>query len=297
MILVAGGTGLLGAQVVELLRRRDLEVRVLTRDRSRASRLVRVGAEVVEGDVRDRAAVRRAVEGVQTVVSAIHGFVGPRGVSPATVDRDGNHNLVQAARDAGVEHVVLLSVEAAAPDHPMDQMRMKYAAEEDLKASGIAFTIIRPTAYMETWCEVLGRPLPQTGATKVFGRGQNPVNFVAASDVARLVELAVVDPGLRGETIGAYGPENLTTSQFVDVFQSVAGATGKVSHVPRVAMRITAVLMPVINPAIGRMIRAGLVMDTAPMGRNDSEFRSRYPSIPVTTLADVVRRDFVGSAA
>ena len=129
MILVAGGTGLLGAQVVELLRRRELEVRVLTRDRSRASRLVQVGAEVVEGGVGDRAAVRRAVEGVQTAVSAIHGFVGPRGVSPATVDRDGNHNLVQAARDAGVEQVVLLSVEAAAPDHPMDQMRMKYAAE------------------------------------------------------------------------------------------------------------------------------------------------------------------------
>ena len=61
-------------------------------------------------------------------------------------------------------------------------------------------------------------------------------------------------------------------------------------------MRIAAVLMPVINPAVGRQIRAGLVMDTAPMGRNDSEFRSRYPSIPVTTLADVVRRDFVISA-
>ena len=91
-------------------------------------------------------------------------------------------------------------------------------------------------------------------------------------------------------------PENLTTSQFVDVFHRGARATGKVSHVPRAAMRIAAVLMPVINPAVGRQIRAGLVMDMASMGRNDSEFRSRYPSIPVTTLADVVKRDFVGSA-
>ena len=209
MILVAGGTGRLGTQVVELLLRRDLEVRVLSRDSSRASGLVRLGAEVVEGDVGDLAAVRRAVEGVQTVVSAIHGFSGPRGISPATVDRDGNHNLVQAARDAGVEHVVLLSVEAAAPDHAMDLMRMKYAAEQDLKASGMTWTIIQPTAYMETWCEVLGRPLLKTGLTNVFGRGQNPVNFVAASDVARLVELAVVDPSLRGETIGASRDQGL----------------------------------------------------------------------------------------
>jgi uncharacterized protein YbjT (DUF2867 family) len=296
MILIAGGTGLLGAQIAELLRQRGLALRVLTRQPARSGRLVDMGAEVVEGSVGDRAAVRRAVEGVQTVVSAIHGFVGPRGVSPATVDRDGNHNLVAASNEAGVEHVVLLSVEDAAPDHPMDLMRMKYAAEQDLRASGIAWTIIRPTAYMETWCEVLGRPLLQKGATQVFGRGQNPVNFVAASDVARLVELAVVDPRLRGETIGAFGPENLTTSQFVDVFQAVTGATGKVSHIPRAAMRIAAILMPMINPAIGRQIRAGLVMDTAPMARNDSEFRSPHQSIPVTTLADVVRRDFVGSA-
>jgi uncharacterized protein YbjT (DUF2867 family) len=296
LILVAGGTGLLGAQVVELLRQSNLEVRVLTRDRSRAGRLVEMGAVVIEGDVRDQAAVRRAVEGVQTVVSAIHGFVGPRGVSPATIDRDGNRNLVRAGRDAGVESVVLLSADAAAPDHPMDLMRMKYAAEQDLKGSGLGWTIIRPTAYMETWCEVLGRPLLETGATKVFGRGENPVNFVAASDVARLVVLAVVDGALRGETIGAYGPENLTTSQFVEVFQSTTAATGKVGHVPPAAMRVAALLMPMIDPAIGRQIRAGVVMDTAAMARNDSEFRRRYPTIPVTNLAQVVNRDYVTRA-
>jgi uncharacterized protein YbjT (DUF2867 family) len=296
LILVAGGTGLLGAQVVELLRQRNLEVRVLTRDRSRADRLVEMGAVVIEGDVRDQAAVRHAVEGVQTVVSAIHGFVGRRGVNPATIDRDGNRNLVRAGRDAGVENYVLLSADAAAPDHPMDLMRMKHAAEQELKGSGLGWTVIRPTAYMETWCEVLGRPLLETGATKVFGRGQNPVNFVAASDVARLVELAVVDSGLRGETIGAYGPENLTTSQFVAVFQSTTGATGRVGHVPPAAMRVAALLMPMIDPSISRQIRAGLVMDTAPMARDDTEFRQRYPKIPVTNLAQVVKRDYVTRA-
>lgn len=295
MILLAGGTGLMGAQAVELLLRRNLEVRVLTRDRSRADRLERIGAEVIEGDVRDPAAARRAVAGVQTVVSAIHGFVGHRGISPASIDRDGNRNLVEAARAAGVKDMVLVSVEAAAPDHPMDLMRMKYAAEQAVKGSGMAWTIIRPTAYMETWCEVLGRPLLETGATRVFGRGQNPINFVAASDVARLVELAVVDQRLRGETIGAYGPENLTASQFVEVFQSTTGARGKIGNVPRVAMRVAGALMPMINPAVGRQIRAGLVMDTAPMARDGSEFRSRYPSIPTTTLAEVVKRDFVAS--
>jgi len=135
MILVAGGTGMLGTKVVGLLRQRQLEVRVLTRDRSRAADLATVGVDIVEGDVRDPATVQGAVDGATTVVSAIHGFAGPNNNgSPATIDRDGNHNLIRAAIEAGAEHLVLLSVWDASPDHPMDLMRMKHAAEEELKS-------------------------------------------------------------------------------------------------------------------------------------------------------------------
>ena len=146
MILVAGGTGRLGTRVVSLLRQRDLEVRVLTRERSRAAHLASMNVEIVEGDVRDPVAVRRAVDGVRQVVSAIHGFVGTGNESPATVDRDGNRNLIVAAREAGAEQLVLISVRDAAPDHPMELMRMKHASEQELKASGLAWTIIRPSA-------------------------------------------------------------------------------------------------------------------------------------------------------
>ena len=118
MILVAGGTGRLGTFVVNLLVQRGLAVRVLTRDRGRAAHLVGANVEIVEGDIRDLADVRRAVDGVEQVVSAIHGFAGTKNQSPATIDRDGNRNLIRAAREAGAEHLVLLSVKDAAPDHP-----------------------------------------------------------------------------------------------------------------------------------------------------------------------------------
>lgn len=201
MILLAGGTGRLGTKVVRLLQQRGLDVRVLTRDRTRAIHLTGAGVEIVEGDVRDQAAVRRAVEGAETVVSAIQGFAGTKDGSPATIDRDGNANLIQAAREAGVAHLVLVSVWDASPDHAMDLMRMKFAAEQELKGSGLAWTIIRPSAYMELWCDVLLRPLLQKGKTQLFGRGRNPINWVSTSDVARFVELAIVNRVLRGETI------------------------------------------------------------------------------------------------
>jgi len=293
MILVAGGTGMLGTKVVGLLRQRQLEVRVLTRDRNRAADLASAGVDIVEGNVGDPAAVQRAVNGVDTVVSAIHGFAGPNNTgSPATVDRDGNRILIKAAREAGVEHMVLLSVWDASPDHPMDLMRMKHAAEEELKASGLAWTIIRPASYMELWCYLLGGPLLEKGKTQVFGHGDNPINWVSAADVARFVELSVIDPELRGRVIELGGPENLTMNEFVEVFRSETTSGGKVGHIPPAAMRVMAVLMKAINPSMARQVHAGIVMNTRPQAFDASETRRQYPSIPITTLAEVVRREF-----
>lgn len=292
MILVAGGTGRLGTRVVKVLKQRGFGVRVLTRERSRAAHLAAMDVEVVEGDVRDPVSVRRAVDGIRQVVSAIHGFVGTRNESPATVDRDGNHNLIVAAHEAGAEQLVLISVRDAAPDHPMDLLRMKYAAEEELKASGLAWTIIRPSAYMETWCEVLGRPLLEKGKTQLFGRGRNPINWVSVWDVARFVELAIVDAAMRGEVIEVGGPEDLSMAAFVEVFQMETGAIGEVGNLPPLAMRLAALAMRLVKPSMARQIQAGIVMDTRPQAFDAVETRRRYPSISATSLAQVVRRDF-----
>jgi uncharacterized protein YbjT (DUF2867 family) len=191
MILIAGGTGTLGNRIVRLLKARGLQVRLLVRDPAREMDGDLV--EVIPGDVLAPQAVERAMDGVRIVVSAIQGFSGSGDYSPRTVDFQGNSNLIQAARAAGVEHFVLVSVHGAAPDHPMELFRMKYRAEQELRESGLAWTIIRPTAFMETWATILGKPLLETGKTRVFGRGHNPINFVSADDVARHVELAEAD--------------------------------------------------------------------------------------------------------
>jgi NADH dehydrogenase len=100
-VLVAGGTGRLGTLVVAGLAARGMEVRVLTRDPRRAAHLAAEHVEVVTCDVRDRTSTTAAVAGAEVVVSAVQGFAGPGDGSPATVDRDGNMHLIQAARAAG----------------------------------------------------------------------------------------------------------------------------------------------------------------------------------------------------
>jgi uncharacterized protein YbjT (DUF2867 family) len=190
MILVAGGTGRLGTLVVSHLAAGGRDVRVLTRDPTRAHHLPDGVAEIVNGDVRDRASIERALRGVTTVVSAVHGFAGPGRVSPASVDRDGNANLVDVATAAGAD-VVLMSVVGASVDSPMELFRAKHAAEQHLRESGTPWTIVRATAFVELWAEIMAKPI-------VFGRGNNPINFVSVGDVAAVVERAVVDAGLRG---------------------------------------------------------------------------------------------------
>jgi uncharacterized protein YbjT (DUF2867 family) len=293
MIVVAGASGTLGPLLVPLLVGRGEPVRVVTRDPDAASRKVS-GVELIAGDVTRPADARRAVEGARVVVSAITGFASPAGLQ--AVDIEGNRTLADAAARAGVEQFVLLSVAQATADHPMALFRAKFAAEQAIRASGIGWTIIRPTAYLETWLGLLGGPLVAKGKTLVFGRGRNPINFVSALDVARLVDLAIADPTFRGKVIEVPGPENLTLEQLVAIIESACGSSGRVSHTPRAVMRLLSIALRPIDRIRAGQIGAALVMDTRDMTMDGRAVRAAYPSIPMTTAATVAERLFGATA-
>jgi NADH dehydrogenase len=296
MILVAGGTGMLGRVLVPLLADRDEPIRVLTRGGRSGEPWNLPGVETVIGDVRDPETLRRAMVGVRTVVSAINGFGGEGALGVRAIDRDGNLNLIEAAEAAGVEHLVLLSIQQAAADHPIELFRMKAAAEARLTASPMSWTIVRPTAYQETWLEIVGRPLVTTGSTRVFGRGRNPINFVSVVDVARIVELAVVEPTLRAATLDVSGPENLTFDRFVEVVRASTGVTGTVNHVPLLMLRLMSIALRPIKPVLAGQMGAAVVMDSRDMTADTDERARRFPGIASTPLGDVAARR-LGSAS
>jgi NADH dehydrogenase len=288
MVLMAGGTGRLGTRVVELLTKRGMPVRVLTRDRTRAKHLPEA-VEIVEGNVRDPETLTPAMAGVTSVISAIQGLDDPKS-NPMATDRDGNRNLITAAKASGVDHFVLVSVVKSSPDHPMSLGRAKFAAEQSLKASGLAWTIVRGTAYMEFWVQMVVQPLIDKGRTQVFGRGDNPINFVSVNDVAKAVEMAVVDSGMKGVDLEVGGPENFTMNQVVESFERMTGRKGKVSHVPLTMMRIMSVVIRPVKPAMARIVQAGVVMDTSDiMAWEPPADRTIYPWLLYTPLAEVIK--------
>lgn len=284
MILVAGGTGTLGRETVARLNAGGREVRVLTRD---ATHVAGPGVEVAIGDLRDPSTLTAAVKGVSAVVCAAHGFLGGRGAGPEEVDHQGNRNLVRAAAEAGVEHFVLLSVLDARPDHPMSLHRAKYAAEQNLHASTMSWTILRPSSYVETWMDIVGGKLASGGPAVVFGRADNPINFVSVQDVATLVERALTDPALRGETIDVPGLDNLTMKQL-----ALHLGANRIRHIPRGALRLLSTILPPRAPAFARQTRAALVMDTTDMTADPSALLAQFPDIrwhPATGIAKQCR--------
>jgi NADH dehydrogenase len=291
MILIAGATGTLGKFLIPGLVNRGLDVRLLTRDASHASQFAGNHVEIVEGDVRDARAVERAMSGADTVVSAITGFAGKPPESPQTVDRDGNLNLIRAAAASGAPHFVLLSVAGVAPDHPMELFRMKWAAEQELFKSGLDWSVVRPSAYMETWVGILAAPLLGGGKAMVFGRGTNPINFVSAADVARAVEQAIAAKKT-GTIIEVSGPDDLGMKDIVDTFKSVTGATGGTRRIPRPMLRIMSVAARPFNPVLARQSAAAVLMDTRDFTRTATVDSTRAPAAPPTSLTEVVKRDY-----
>lgn len=287
MILIAGGTGRLGTLLVKRLADRGYQVRILSRNPARAEQSVGGQVTVIRGDVRDRQSLQQAVAGVETVVSAVHGFNEPARDSLAAVDRDGNANLLSAAQGAGAKFVLLSTVGAAA-DSPLELFRMKYMAEQRAAGSELPCTIVRATAFLELWIEVLEQTAVRSGRPLVFGRGQNPINFVSVGDVAALVERAVTDPDMRGETLEIGGPANLTFEQLARAVQTAYGRTKTPRHVPRPMLRLMAGTVGRMKPQLGRQARAALAMDHTDLTFDTAPIHTRYPELPCTANADVL---------
>ena len=278
MILVAGGTGRLGTLVVEGLLAKGEAVRVLTRDRERARHLP-TSVEIAIGDVRSQDDVTRATRGCSTIVSAVHGFVGPD--SPEMIDREGNLSLIRAAVDTGAKRFVLVSVQGASAGHPMTLHRAKFAAEQALRDSGLAHAIVRPTAFMETWLEIIGVTLAANGQAMVLGPGKNLINFVSVRDVAVLVTRAACDDSVGPVEIG--GPEDLAFVTLAERMIAKTGRPGRIKHVPLLALRAMSVLARPFSPSFARKARAAVVMNPTDM--------MFHMTAPATTTVD----DLIGS--
>ena len=289
MFLIVGGTGAMGGAAAQLLLQRGLKVRVMTRDPERAEALKELGAEVVQGDLRDKASLARACAGMDGVLAAAHSIMGRGSEASVHVDLQGHKWLIDAAKAAGVRHFVYTSALGAAPTHPALFFRIKYEMEHYSQQSNLAHTILRPTAFMESHAHMLiGQPILETGKVTLFGRGENPRNFVAAQDVAQFAVLALTTPQMAGEIVEIGGPKNWTNMEVVRLYERLAGKRAKVSHVPLAMLRVMAGVIRPFHPGLSQVMSASIWFDTTDQTFDPRPTSRKYP-MPLTKLESWVQ--------
>ena len=297
-VLIAGGTGRLGSALVADLAAQGVPIRVLTRDPRRAHHLAQYDVDVVVGDVTVRSDVAAAVRDTSLVVSAVHGFAGRERSSVADVDGDGTVHLIDAARGAGAE-VVLLSVVGASAGSRLELFRRKAEAEAHLMSTG-GGTVVRSTAFLELWIEILERTAGRSGRPLVFGEGRNPINFVSIVDVAALVTRLVLNPDLRGRTIEIGGPRDLALDELALLVAARLRRPAAARHLPRAAMRALTGTVGRIRPALGRQLQAAIAMDMDDLRFTGTRSGPAFDGLPSTDAADILQvpdRPTVATAA
>jgi len=245
MIAVIGATGVVGGMIARRLLEQGKEVRILARSNSVSAQLARegratsaeslieAGAQPVYGDLRDRASLDAVVEGVETVISTANSAGRGGEDNPQSVDLDGNRNLIEAAREAGVRHFIFLSAFGADPNNPVPFMQAKGQSEASLRESGMGYTILAPTPFMEIWAAVVvGMPALQGQPVTLVGEGRRRHSFISNRDVAAFAAAAVDHPAARNQYLTIGGPESLTWRDVVATYERALGRPILIQFVP-----------------------------------------------------------------
>lgn len=289
-VLIVGATGVEGRLTTQKLLAKGIAVRALTRTPAKAEPLRQLGAEVVQGDLRAVESLRRACTGVDKVLAAAHSLLGRGAEASPYVDDLGHRQLIDVPKAAGVQHFVYTSVLGATPTSPVPFIRIKVAVEQYLQASGLPYTILRPSAYMEWHAhEFIGKSILAKGKATLFGKGDNPCNFVAGDDVANFAVLALTDPQAVGQIIAIGGPENWTKNQVAALYAKLAGRPVRITHVPLIALRVMSPLIKPFHRGLSQLMVFSILMDTGDMTFDPSPTLRQYP-VPLTRLEDWVRQ-------
>jgi uncharacterized protein YbjT (DUF2867 family) len=231
MILVVGASGFLGGLIARSLLERGEQVRALDRGSGASDGLAEAGAELVPGDLKDPESLRAACDGVDAVVTTANSAMRGGVDTVESVDRQGNAALVDAAVSAGVTRFVLTSMLGASPDSPAPFVRAKAEAEQHLRESSLAWTVLQPNAFMDVWFPaVLGPALAGQPVTLV-GEGRRRHSFVAVRDVAAHAVSVLTGGSAERETLAIGGPEALSWSDVVGVLEEEVGHPVEVRHV------------------------------------------------------------------
>lgn len=214
MILVLGASGTVGSEVVRQLSAKKVPFRAAYRDPSKAPQ----GVEAVKADLNDRASLDAAMRGVDRL------FL----LSPSQGAQE--IAAVEAARAAGVKHIVKLSVWGA-EDAGFSFAKIHRPVEQAIEASGLSWTFLRPNSFMQNMANYNGGSIKAQGAF-YGGVGETKISHVDVRDIAAVAVAALTEPGHDKKAYTLSGPEALAYSEMAEKISKAAGREVKYVDLP-----------------------------------------------------------------
>jgi uncharacterized protein YbjT (DUF2867 family) len=214
MILVTGATGQHGRALLHLLSGRGIAARALVRNPAKAHAIASLPrVEIVHGDMGRPDTLDAALSGVDRAML----------ISSATPDMvEVQSNLIEAARKAGVKHVVKLSGIKPTQDSSFRFARMHGEIEKRLEASGMAFTHLRPGEFMPVYFRQI--PMIANKGALMLPMEDARIASIDIGDIAEVAAKVLTEPGHEGKIYSLTGPEALSMAE---VAQKLSAATGK----------------------------------------------------------------------
>ncbi len=241
-IFLTGATGYVGGNIRDALAGRPL--RLLVRDKAAAAHLAGTDVELVEGDVTRPETLRGAMDGCEAVIHLVAIIAEEGGTTFDGVIRQGTVNVVAEAKRAGIRRFVHMSALGAIDDPRYAYMQAKWRAEQAVKASGIPWTIFRPSVVFgpgDEFINALAGVVRNFPLIPVVGDGQSKFQPVSVREVAEAFAKALDDPAAVGETYELGGAQVYTYEGMLDTIAAKLGKKKPKAHVP------VALMMPVVK--------------------------------------------------
>lgn len=285
--LVVGATGLLGPEICQRLRAAGQDVRAVIRptaDAAKRAALEKLGVELVNGDLKDPASIARACAGAQAVISTASSTLSRQdGDSIESVDRQGQLALVEAAKKAGVDRFVFVSFRES-PGIQFPLRSAKQDVENALKASGMSYTILQASFFMEVWLTPALGFDPANGTVRVYGDGNRAITWISYHDVARAAADSVIQGTARNMIVELGGPQALTPREVVRMFEAAGAGEIATESVPESALAAQ------LNTATDSLQKsfAGLMLMYAAGDAIDTAASSRMFPFQMTAVRDFI---------
>jgi uncharacterized protein YbjT (DUF2867 family) len=212
VILVTGATGKIGTQVVNQLSQAGAKVRALVRNPQKAASLQQPNVDIATGDLKKSETLAGPLKGIDHVLLVS---------SPEPEQVQLQHNLIEAAKRSGVEHIVKISAVGASLNSNCRFLRWHAQTEQELKDSGIAYTLLQPGMFAQN--ALMFAPSIAAQGSFSMPSGDARMGFVDVRDIAAVAVKTLMEPGHQGKTYVVTGPEALSYGQVAEKLSTALG--------------------------------------------------------------------------